>query len=390
MSSPDSLSGSPGSLSLGSLTLGFTSERIFAERSIPPASFEGHTARATQSVNSVDNRLAPSIFSAIVLNPGGWICRSATTARRVFQVQGRLADGGRRPPFRPECERGRGPNGQPERFPSTSKASRVRRSTFAALIIGGGTLLALPFRREPAVGPDHGHRVADQAIDETSLEMLVREVTQDVQAPVVFQPQTDYVNREPASRPERPLTYEDLAVPLDDDPLYAERFNAAVGVANRSAASQKTRRIADLERAFATARFENSSPPSQQGSSQRDPAQATTEPIDQSVGSAIEPPANRLLRPRPQATLTRTRDRSGPSMTGKQSINAESERWAQETHRTESVVEPSRGPDVVPSMDRRAPTADPQHSVLETLPADQLPVNPADGGRERHWIRQPD
>jgi hypothetical protein len=93
---------------------------------------------------------------------------------------------------------------------------------------------------------------AAEFFDDESLAMLVQEITEDAQVPMVFQPQTDYTPPTPPPPPTMlPLTYEDLAVPVGRDPYYENRFNASAEVVAQN--SQAANRIAELERAFAQA-----------------------------------------------------------------------------------------------------------------------------------------
>lgn len=131
----------------------------------------------------------------------------------------------------------------------------MRRSTLGVLILGGGALLALPFRRteipDTSVINDEIGAVKSDPFDDESIRMLVREVTQDVEVPVVYDAHTDYLPPE-TTQPTRqlPLTYEDLAVPVDRDPFYENRFNAMVGIAKPHTEIDQSRRLAELERVF--------------------------------------------------------------------------------------------------------------------------------------------
>lgn len=137
---------------------------------------------------------------------------------------------------------------------------RVRRLTLGALILGGGTLMALPFRRPAVPDPpavDSPHNQSRSALfDDESLELLVQEVTADVKVPVVYHPHTDYTPASPPMQTRRlPLSYEDLAVPVDRDPIYESRFNATASVASNAPPGNQSRRIVELERKFAKTTF---------------------------------------------------------------------------------------------------------------------------------------
>jgi hypothetical protein len=132
----------------------------------------------------------------------------------------------------------------------------VRRLTLGALILGGGTLLSLPFRRptlpDPSSVNEGGDANVTEFFDDESLALLVQEVTDDAQVPLAFQPQTDFSPPQPPpSQRLVPLTYEDLAVPVGRDLYYEDRFNASANVVAQNA--QAANRIAELERAFAQA-----------------------------------------------------------------------------------------------------------------------------------------
>lgn len=135
----------------------------------------------------------------------------------------------------------------------------MRRLTLGALILGGGTLLALPFRRHPSpdassINDANQQNVVD-SYDDESLAMLVREVTKDVEVPLVFEPQTDYLPAEPTPAQQYlPLTYDDLAVPVQRDPYYEDRFNASAAVVENV---ENAKRIAQLEQMFAQTEFAN-------------------------------------------------------------------------------------------------------------------------------------
>jgi hypothetical protein len=214
----------------------------------------------------------------------------------------------------------------------------VRRFTLGILILGGGSLLALPFRRavDPqSLAPDSAsNRPSGEAFDDHSLQMLVQEVTEEVEVPVVYQPETDYRPAPSLSEGIRaPLTYDDLAVPLDPDPLYQDRFNASQSVvAERLRSGQSSggvdQRIDTLREKFAGKEFV-----------------MTATPNSKTAGSR---------RVDPSARLTGT----GRSGGGTQPANS---------------------------------AADAAKSVLSPLP----PPTATEGGREepprrRHWIRQPE
>lgn len=111
----------------------------------------------------------------------------------------------------------------------------MRKLTLGAVIIGGALLASLPFRRFAPV-EDASDGLLEQAsgptqseLSGTSLEMLVEEVS--AEAPIVFSSESSF--QRPAvspPKPHTPLTYEDLAVPITENPIYQKKFNATVEV----------------------------------------------------------------------------------------------------------------------------------------------------------------
>jgi hypothetical protein len=189
-------------------------------------------------------------------------------------------------------------------------------------------------------------------MDDHSLEMLVREVTQDVQVPTVYHPHTDYAP--PASSlPSRttPLTYEDLAVPVDRDPIYEKNFNASADVVEHNAA--QARRIAGLERAFAEAEF-----------------------ADQSIArlNSGPPPAN-AIPGRAKPTLIGGSPTAGPTL-GWAGANP----WTTDAQLASSEFAGRKVTDADNST----------QSVLSQLPPPAEIADSPDRQRQRHWIRQPD
>ncbi|KAA5539722.1 hypothetical protein FYK55_23270 [Roseiconus nitratireducens] len=289
----------------------------------------------------------------------------------------------------------------------------MRRSTLAALILGGGTLLSLPFRRDiqPDDGPDS--QAASDGLDERSIEMLVQEITKDVQTPVVYHRQADAEPSDPFSTIRSPLTYEDLAVPLEDDPYYAQRFNAAADVAQRQREQQKSQRIAELERAFAATRFQDArfapagrpmaestfsvatsgsqqtgshAPPDAFPSSTPDSGASDGQTFGSMFGATVandqQPPGPEGAQPAPssdpprtpRATLARTRSESVPSGSAFPS-------------------QPETGGPGLPARPEASRTGgEPtrERSILDPLPAADLSVDATAGERPRQWIVQPD
>lgn len=232
----------------------------------------------------------------------------------------------------------------------------MRRLTLGALILGGGTLLSLPFRRPDVPDPASIRDGVDQkkvdVLDDHSLEMLVREVTQDVQVPSVYHPHTDYAPAASSLQTRtQPLTYEDLAVPVDRDPIHEKNFNASADVVAHNAA--QARRIAGLERAFAEAEF-----------------------VDQSIAhlNSGPPPANAIPGLAPPA------DVAGSLAEGPIKGWGGTNPWTTDAQLASSEFSGRN----VADADNRS------QSVLSQLPPPAEIADSPDRQRQRHWIRQPD
>jgi hypothetical protein len=137
-------------------------------------------------------------------------------------------------------------------LPSFHESNELRTSTLAALVIAGGTIAALPFRRfssdvdetAPATGPTSS--ILGEA--ESSLLRSVvhdRHQSQISAAPSAGQaiemPPWDSATPdiEPQRRVALPLTFDDLMLPIDRPRPIAEQFEAVV---DRSAASTAMKR----------------------------------------------------------------------------------------------------------------------------------------------------
>lgn len=128
-----------------------------------------------------------------------------------------------------------------------------------ALILGLGLLFALPFRKpsSESIGESGGdsneHRSnSSRPMDLNEIDLLVREVTDGVEIPVLFQAMTDHSAKPPAKQINTvPLKYEDVAVPVGADPFYAERFNATAKVTGRQARDATVRSMAKNTKAMA-------------------------------------------------------------------------------------------------------------------------------------------
>lgn len=236
----------------------------------------------------------------------------------------------------------------------------VRRLTLGALILGGGTLLSLPFRRPalPDPTPANGRLDRNQSVllDDQSIEMLVREVTQDVEVPTVYHPHTDFA---PATNPsgERvlPLSYEDLAIPVDRDPFYESRFNATSAVASRGAEADSSQRIAELERKFDSTRFAD---------------QTIAELRSQSVAAKVIPTEGKRWQYRdPVADASGARPQENRPSMGAQFASSDA-----------SILSGN-------STDGKGPG---ETSVLSPLPPPDDRGDADHQERTKQWIRQPD
>lgn len=223
---------------------------------------------------------------------------------------------------------------------------RVRRFTVGIFILGIGTLFALPFRRgadgEQAVdqSSDPGLADAGSAMDLNALDLLVQEVADGASIPTVYHPHTDYSPpTPPRTTTTVPLTYEDVAVPVAEDPFYKDRFNATV--------------VAQADPNEKQQRF--------QAANQRFARKSAAE----SAGTQIPPHA---IVDRPRRLGTGRPSPQTPAVTNATLASAA----AQEKSKADSVAQ-----------DRSVRG---EHSVLKQLPR----VQRESKGRSRHWIKQPE
>ncbi|MEO1527862.1 MAG: hypothetical protein AAFX06_20720 [Planctomycetota bacterium] len=129
----------------------------------------------------------------------------------------------------------------------------MHRITLGLLILMFGAVIALPFRKPTKESESDSSNSTEPLAD---LDLMVLEVTENVQAPVLFQAQEDehrLPSTEPASYPQ-PLTYEDLAVPLEGDVVFESKFNAVSEVVARKQ-EREGDRLSQLERMFAEKGF---------------------------------------------------------------------------------------------------------------------------------------
>ena len=187
------------------------------------------------------------------------------------------------------------------RRPSVStrfQGFRVRRASLVAVLVGGGALFSLPFRRAAVpkpVPPDQGQQ---ELLSDQQIELLVRDITQDVRPPTVYDPQTDYLPT-PSPRGERtmPLSYHDLAVPVEEDPFYAKRFNATKSVSQRNVQLRTAKEIADVSRRFDLPAAQSVGPlPNNQLSAATHPVQSPDKPAGEYASPKTVSPNNVATR----------------------------------------------------------------------------------------------
>ncbi len=120
----------------------------------------------------------------------------------------------------------------------------LRTLTLGVLVVSGGTLLALPFRRHPAtpdasVAPAALSGPSQSALD-TTLEPQSRQTTAIADNTLDSLP---VWNPTPVVRQSRqldiPLTYEDLALPIDQPAAIEQRFSATARVQEKKEARRR-------------------------------------------------------------------------------------------------------------------------------------------------------
>ncbi|WP_182864967.1 hypothetical protein [Stieleria mannarensis] len=248
----------------------------------------------------------------------------------------------------------------------------MRRFSLGILILGGGLLFSLPFRKsklpDPSTAQDGLNQTKSNSFDDASIEMLVREVTEDVQVPVVYDPQTDYCPPAPSQHKRQlPLTYQDLAVPVDRDPFYESHFNATASVAsgNHDLANHdadQTQRLAELERLFAETQY-----------------------VDQSIAAvhsfAGQPDQNPppVIAPDGKQWTFQNAIGEPPSLATP---------WPNHAAPQASVGAHLASSDSVAKSAAAVKTRD--VSVLSPLPPPDDRADGVDVDRPRHWIQQPD
>ncbi|PAY18760.1 hypothetical protein CKO51_14400 [Rhodopirellula sp. SM50] len=239
----------------------------------------------------------------------------------------------------------------------------MRRTSLGILILGGGILFSLPFRKptppDASAIDDGTKQTKSDPFDDASIELLVREVTEDVQVPVVYDPRTDYSPPAQSNQPRQlPLTYQDLAVPVDRDPFYENRFNATAAVADQTTSPEEAQRLAELERVFAETRYADQS--------------VAGLHTDSVPPAAISPDGkqwvyqNAIGEPPSLADAAAPKSVAPPNPPGAQLASSA------------AVAQPARS------------TQSGDFSVLSQLPPPDDQAGSGAAERPRHWIRQPD
>ncbi|OYP35156.1 hypothetical protein [Rhodopirellula sp. MGV] len=262
--------------------------------------------------------------------------------------------------------------------------------------------MALPFRRtdSPDPGPTPPNRYGSPStLDDRAIELLVQEVTAEVDVPTLYEPQHEMMQADPAvAINSLPLRYEETAVPLDPDPYYQERFSAASsavpensGSAFRSIPSQlagtmtspggpsfsvdppanqlseaEAAKIAEFERRFAGTQFVD--PNVSELAMNPNPAQAV-----------IAEPGRRT-----QSAPFVAEENRRPSTARPMSLPTYSALPASAARLTDTV--PSAASQQPGS--KRSAARPAGQSVLQSLPAGDLSADP-EAARTKHWIRQP-
>ncbi|MEM0927419.1 MAG: hypothetical protein AAGJ83_15340 [Planctomycetota bacterium] len=253
----------------------------------------------------------------------------------------------------------------------------VRRFSLIATILIGGALFSLPFRRPlPVETPAEQPSGKPKGLDEASIEMLVREVTRDVEVPVFFDPSAtqDVIPfAKPNLETQLPLTYEDAAIPLAEDPVYERRFNATVSAPlptePRVRATRSSEELAALERRF------DAKPVSKP---LIDPARRNLG--QETLGSLPPKPVVGRAQPRNLVDM-------GPA------TRPSSERITTEfgsSFQRQAIETSARREGAARDANRSFGDGRSTSSVLSDLPAPDLSTKPDDASRVKHWIRQPD
>ncbi|MEO1618488.1 MAG: hypothetical protein AAFV88_21730 [Planctomycetota bacterium] len=236
----------------------------------------------------------------------------------------------------------------------------MRRFSIIATVLVGGALFSLPFRRPVQIDTaDEPEPATSRGLDNASIEMLVREVTQDVEAPLFFDPgasqQAIPFAAQPPADSNLPLTYEETAVPVPADPIYEKRFNATmpIAAARGNLPAHSDTALQNLARRFEEKPIAANPPFHPDFAGNMPLSMGTTRPVTSSQAEFTRP-AN-----------TTVSNRSG-------------------------FVENPPSSVAFDAAASQKPTSREQ-SVLSHLPAPSFSSDTeGEDSRERHWIRQPD
>lgn len=227
--------------------------------------------------------------------------------------------------------------------------------------------------------------------------MLVQEVTRDVKIPTVYHPHTDYSPQQQGSSSRSlPLTYEDLAVPVDRDPFYEQRFNASAAVAARNAGGERSDRIAELERRFAEAPPADPTIAGLYSSTQHRSGQHHSGGPARAIPQAAFPGDQKrwIFRdPTQQPSADPSGLAASPSRGDEQpaSVGLAGAQFASSDSSTRSSGQRGDilGSGVSGATATRA-SAGGERSVLSELPPPNDSAGADGADRPKHWIRQPD
>lgn len=245
----------------------------------------------------------------------------------------------------------------------------MRTLTLGVLIVAGGTLAALPFRRyrtiqDASTEPVQATGPTQSAMEQTDLRMLVDS------SPSTFPASATAIDHALTSKPpswsapapptrrrtaSMPLTYEDLAVPIDQPASVQQRFSATVDY-------QRNQPARDATASLVMPRMDSL------GLAEQQEIRSRVAVVDPRPGFENQ---NAAADPRGQVT-------TGSPATG-------------------TLAASNLPAYPVPSGSTPAPTPTHVHNGAGSASFASSPLRPEvatlpkpDGQRQRHWIRQPD
>lgn len=242
----------------------------------------------------------------------------------------------------------------------------LRNLTLGVLIVSGGTLASLPFRRYPTgdasmVPP----AVTGPAQSELDPSVLSAPIEAD---PAVFASLDSLPSWVPPSVPPRsrqldiPLTYEDLAMPIDQPAVIENRFNATARVYQKQNPQNHASPLLMPEMDSLAMQQEGSNP---MFSPSTNSNVASNQPVYGALGPGATSP--NAMAPNVSGSVT-----MGPSM---------------------AQLGPAAQPQ---ASDRRSGTAggflassQPSQPTFQPLPEPTVQPEPTQPARQHHWIRQP-